>query len=85
MKLTTMTQVTIDGVIRETAPRRMTAGTDSSAADGPGGKGDDETRTFITQTYQRAAALLFGRRTHELFAAPGDQSTRCAHIASAWP
>jgi len=46
----------------------MTAGTDSSAADGPGGKGDDETRTFITQTYQRAEAFLFGRRTYELFA-----------------
>jgi hypothetical protein len=28
---------------------------------GPGA-GDDETRTFITQTYQRAA-FLFGRRT----------------------
>lgn len=45
-----------------------TAGTDSSAADGPRGAGDDETRTFITQTYQRADAFLFGRRTYELFA-----------------
>jgi hypothetical protein len=34
---------------------------------GPG-KGDDETRTFITQTYQRAEALMFGRRTCEVFA-----------------
>jgi len=32
------------------------------------GKGDDETRTFITQAYQRAAAFLFGRRTYELLA-----------------
>jgi dihydrofolate reductase len=32
------------------------------------GKGDDQTRTFITQTYQRAEAFLFGRRTYELFA-----------------
>src|SRR6476659_10861359 len=32
------------------------------------GAGDDETRTFITQTYQRADAFLFGRRTYELFA-----------------
>lgn len=46
----------------------MTAGTDSSAADGSGGRGDDETRTFITQTYQRAEVFLFGRRTYELFA-----------------
>ena len=34
---------------------------------GPGA-GDDETRTFITETYQRADAFLFGRRTYELFA-----------------
>ena len=26
------------------------------------------TRTFITQTYQRADAFLFGRRTYEVFA-----------------
>jgi dihydrofolate reductase len=31
------------------------------------GAGDDETRTFIAQTYQRADAFLFGRRTYELF------------------
>jgi dihydrofolate reductase len=35
---------------------------------GPGGKGDDATRTFINQTYQRADAFLFGRRTYEIFA-----------------
>ena len=40
----------------------------SSAADGPWGAGDDDTRTFIKETYQRAAAFLFGRRTYELFA-----------------
>ena len=28
----------------------------------------DETTTFITQTYQRADAFLFGRRTYEMFA-----------------
>jgi dihydrofolate reductase len=32
------------------------------------GAGDDETRTLITRTYQRADAFLFGRRTYELFA-----------------
>jgi dihydrofolate reductase len=32
------------------------------------GAGDDETRTLITATYQRADAFLFGRRTYELFA-----------------
>jgi dihydrofolate reductase len=32
------------------------------------GAGDNETMTFINQTYQRADAFLFGRRTYELFA-----------------
>jgi dihydrofolate reductase len=32
------------------------------------GKGDDESLAFITRTYQRADAFLFGRRTYELFA-----------------
>jgi dihydrofolate reductase len=35
------------------------------------GAGDDETRTLIIQTYQRADAFLFGRRTYELFAGSG--------------
>ena len=30
--------------------------------------GDDETLAFINETYQRADAFLFGRRTYELFA-----------------
>jgi dihydrofolate reductase len=29
---------------------------------------DSETMTFIDQTYQRADAFLFGRRTYELLA-----------------
>ena len=40
---------------------------DSSAADGPWGF-DNETMTFINETYERADAFLFGRRTYELFA-----------------
>ena len=32
------------------------------------GVADDETMTLINQTYQRADAFLFGRRTYELFA-----------------
>ena len=30
--------------------------------------GDNETMALINQTYQRADAFLFGRRTYELFA-----------------
>jgi dihydrofolate reductase len=32
------------------------------------GAGDNETRALITQTYQRADAFPFGRRTYQLFA-----------------
>ena len=69
MKLTTMTQVTVDGV--------MQGNGHASDEDRRGGfeRGgwamgvfDDETMAFIDQTYQRADAFLFGRRTYELFA-----------------
>jgi dihydrofolate reductase len=61
VKLTTQTQVTVDGVMQ-----------------GNGGASDEDRRSgferggwaraFITETYQRADAFLFGRRTYELFA-----------------
>jgi dihydrofolate reductase len=69
MKLTTMTQVTIDGVMQGNG-----AASDEDRRNGferggwAKGAGDNETRTLITQTYQRADAFLFGRRTYELFA-----------------
>jgi len=69
MKLTTMTQVTVDGVVQGNG-----GASDEDRRNGferggwARGAGDDETRTLITQTYQRADAFLFGRRTYELFA-----------------
>ena len=69
MKLTTMTQVTVDGVMQGNG-----GATDEDRRNGferggwALGKGDDETRSFITETYRRAQAFLFGRRTDELFA-----------------
>ena len=69
MKLTTMTQVTVDGVVQGNG-----GASDEDRRNGferggwALGAGDDETRTLITQTYQRADAFLFGRRTYELFA-----------------
>jgi dihydrofolate reductase len=69
MKLTIMTQITIDGVVQGNG-----AASDEDRRNGferggwALGAGDDETRTLITQTYQRADAFLFGRRTYELFA-----------------
>jgi dihydrofolate reductase len=67
MKLTTMTQVTVDGVMQHGV-------TDEDRRNGferggwATGAGDDETRALITATYQRASAFLFGRRTYQFFA-----------------
>jgi dihydrofolate reductase len=69
MKLTVMTQVTVDGVVQGNG-----GASDEDRANGferggwARGAGDDQTRTLITRTYQRAGAFLFGRRTYELFA-----------------
>ena len=68
MKLTTMTQVTIDGVMQGNGAASDDRGNGFEHGGWARGKGDDETRTFITRTYQRAEAFLFGRRTYELFA-----------------
>src|SRR5215213_8735129 len=69
MKLTTMTQVTVDGVMQGNG-----GATDEERRNGfqrggwAMGAGDSETLAFITETYQRADAFLFGRRTYEMFA-----------------
>jgi dihydrofolate reductase len=70
MKLTTMTQITIDGVMQGNG-----GASDEDRRNGferggwALGRGDDETHAFINETYARADAFLFGRRTYELFAA----------------
>jgi dihydrofolate reductase len=69
MKLTTMTQVTVDGVMQGNGG--ATDGDRKSGFERGGwdmGVAGDETMTLINQTYQRADAFLFGRRTYELFA-----------------
>ena len=69
MKLTTMTQVTVDGVMQGNG-----GATDEDRRNGferggwAMGVFDNETMAFINETYQRADAFLFGRRTYELFA-----------------
>jgi len=69
MKLTTVTQVTVDGVMQGNGGT-----TDEDRKNGfdrggwAMGTGDDQTMTFINETYERADAFLFGRRTYELFA-----------------
>jgi len=69
MKLITMTQVTVDGVMQGNG-----GASDEDRRNGferggwALGLGDNETMTLINETYQRADAFLFGRRTYELFA-----------------
>lgn len=68
MQLTTVTWVTVDGVMQ---------GLGGSDEDRRGGfeRGgwampyfDDEAAAYLNQVYQRADAFLFGRRTYEIFA-----------------
>ena len=68
MKLTTITHVSVDGVMQ---------GLGGSDEDRRGGfeRGgwalplfDGEAATFLDQVFQRADAFLFGRRTYEIFA-----------------
>jgi dihydrofolate reductase len=68
MKLTTITNVSVDGVMQ---------GLGAPDEDRRGGfeRGgwalplfDDEAAAFLSQVYQRADAFLFGRRTYEIFA-----------------
>ncbi len=69
MKLTTITQGTIDGVTQGNGGASEEDRRNGFVRGGWAlGVGDDETRAFITRTYQRAEAFLFGRRTYELFA-----------------
>jgi dihydrofolate reductase len=69
MKLTTMTQVTVDGVMQGNGgvsdEDRRNGFERGGWAMGVAG---NETMAFIIETYQRAGTFLFGRRTYELFA-----------------
>ena len=68
MKLTTTTNVSVDGVMQGLG------GPDEDRRGGfeRGGWAlplfDNEAATFLNQVYQRADAFLFGRRTYEIFA-----------------
>ena len=70
MKLTTITHVSVDGVMQGLG------GPDEDRRGGferggwalPLFVNDNEGATFVNQVYQRADAFLFGRRTYEIFA-----------------
>ena len=68
MKLTTMTQVSVDGVMQGLG------GPDEDRRGGFERGGwvtdtfDPEAMTVLDEIYERADAFLFGRRTYEIFA-----------------
>ena len=69
MKLMTMTQVTVDGVMQGNGGASEEDRRNGFVRGGWAlGVGDSETMTLINETYKRADAFLFGRRTYELFA-----------------
>jgi dihydrofolate reductase len=68
MKLTTQTQVTVDGVMQGNGAASDDRRNGFERGGWARGKGDNETKAFINQTYERAEAFLLGRRTYELFA-----------------
>ncbi|HEY3556545.1 MAG TPA: dihydrofolate reductase, partial [Kribbella sp.] len=68
MKLTTITQVSVDGVMQGNGPseedRKRGFERDGWAI----GYFDSEAVAYVEQFCQRADAFLFGRRTYEIFA-----------------
>jgi dihydrofolate reductase len=69
MRLTTMTQVTVDGVMQGNGHATEEERRNGFERDGWAmGRFGDDTASFITETYQAADAFLFGRKTYEMFA-----------------
>ena len=66
MKLTTTTQVSVDGVMQ--GPGGPDEDRRGGFERGGWAHFDNEATTFVDQVYQRADAFLFGRRTYEIFA-----------------
>src|SRR2546427_5941969 len=95
MKLTTVTNVSVDGVMQGLgAPHEDRRGGFERGGWAPP-LFDNEAATFLNQVYQRADAFLFGRRTYEIFAGswgtwddPGDSpiwtalNTKPKYVAS---
>lgn len=69
MRLTAMTQVTVDGVMQGNGHATEEERRNGFERDGWAmGRFDDDTTSFITRTYQAADAFLFGRHTYDMFA-----------------
>ena len=69
MKLTTTTQVSVDGVMQGNGPSEVERLAGFERDGWALGHFDNESRTFVEQMYQRADAFLFGRWTYDFFAA----------------
>jgi dihydrofolate reductase len=68
MKLTTNTQVSVDGVMQANGGRDENFDPGMERGGWARPLFDDEAMAFVNEFYQRADAFLFGRRTYELFA-----------------
>jgi dihydrofolate reductase len=68
MKLTTTTQVSVDGVMQGNGPSETERMAGFERDGWAMGHFDSEAMTFVEQLYQRADAFLFGRWTYEIFA-----------------
>lgn len=66
MKLTTNTQISMDGVVQGNGGPDRRGGFERGGWARP--LFDSEAMSFVDETYQRADAFLFGRRTYDLFA-----------------
>ncbi len=68
MKLTTTTQVSVDGVVQGNGARDENRSGGFERGGWARTQFDDEAMTCVREIYQRADAFLFGRRTYDLFA-----------------
>ena len=68
MKLTTNTQVSVDGVMQANGGRHAVLDPGMERGGWARPLFDSEAMTFVDQFYGRADAFLLGRRTYELFA-----------------
>ena len=68
MKLTTVTQVSVDGVMQANGPSAEEHAAGFERDGWAMGHFDSEAMTFVDQLYQRADAFLFGRWTYDFFA-----------------
>ena len=68
MKLTTNTQVSVDGVVQGNGGRHPDLDPGFERGGWARPLFDSEAMTFVDELYQRADAFLFGRRTYDLFA-----------------